>query len=110
MILVEQCPEGYPRLAALLDSDENFMLYRRFGFLQARILLHKQDQLRELEFSLDHLDSLDAKNNPIMLRSRERDDVKQGNRKKLLHEIETNFKEYGMYWLGFISPYILSTG
>jgi hypothetical protein len=31
-----------PRLAALLDSDENFMLYRRFGYLQARLLLHKQ--------------------------------------------------------------------
>jgi hypothetical protein len=92
---LSKCPEGYPRLAALADSDENLMLYRRFGFLQARILLNKQDQLRELEASLDHLDSLDAKNNPSILRSRERDDVKHGVHKKLLTEIEVKFKEYG---------------
>src|SRR5215469_11608832 len=39
---VYSCPEGYPRLAAFLDSDENFMVYRRFGYLQSRLLLEKQ--------------------------------------------------------------------
>jgi hypothetical protein len=39
--IVDQCLAGYPRLAAFLDSDENFMFYGRFGFLQARLLLYK---------------------------------------------------------------------
>jgi hypothetical protein len=93
---VEGCPEGYPRLAALLDSDENFMLYRRFGFLQARILLNKQDQLRELEKDLDRLDKLDLKKNPSVLKSREKDNAVNSRRRKILSKIEENFKEYGI--------------
>jgi hypothetical protein len=92
---VEECPEGYPRLAALLDSDENFMLYRRFGFLQARILLNKQDQLRELEKQLDREDKVDMKKDPGVLKSREKDVAVNGRRKRILIEIEEHFKEYG---------------
>lgn len=91
---MEQCPEGYPRLAALLDSDENFMLYRRFGFLQARILLNKQDELRELEKDLDRMDKVDQRKDRSLLKSREKDDAENGRRKKLLYEIEEKFKEY----------------
>ena len=32
------------------------MIYRRFGYLQARVLLEKQDKLRLLEESLDAFD------------------------------------------------------
>lgn len=48
---------GYPNLAAYQDSDEEFMLYRRFGYLQARVLLDKQDKLRQLERELDVFDA-----------------------------------------------------
>jgi hypothetical protein len=71
------------------------MLYHRFGYLQARILLQKQDEIRELETDLDHMDSFDAIESPDMLRSREKDDAKKGRRRKLLREIELKFKEYG---------------
>lgn len=93
--VVEHCPEGYPRLAALLDSDEKFMIYRRFGFLQARLLLNKQDELRELEKDLDRLDKVDERKDPSLLKSREKDDAANGRRKKLLYDIEEKFKEYG---------------
>lgn len=92
---VEECPDGYPRLAAFLDSDENFMLYRRFGFLQSRLLLHKQDQLRELEKDLDRMDKYDQIENPSLLKSREKDDAVNGSREKLLCKVEDKFKEYG---------------
>jgi hypothetical protein len=98
---VDSCPEGYPRLAALLDSDENFMLYRRFGFLQARLLLNKQDELRELEKDLDRMDKVDLKKDASLLKSREKDDAENGRRKNLLQEIEGKYIEYG-----FISPSI----
>lgn len=91
---LEQCPEGYPRLAALLDSDENFMLYRRFGFLQSRLLLDKQDELRELENDLDRMDKVDYKKDPTLLKSREKDDANTGRRKRLLVEIGDKFKDY----------------
>lgn len=75
------------------------MLYRRFGFLQARVLLNKQDQLRELEKDLDRLDKLDSKKDPSVLKSREKDDAVNSRRKKLLSEIEEKFKEYGHFTL-----------
>ncbi|KAF4636283.1 hypothetical protein G7Y89_g1791 [Cudoniella acicularis] len=52
--------KGYRSLSTFLDSDENFMLYRRFGYLHSRILLRIQDQLRELERELDAYDKADA--------------------------------------------------
>lgn len=93
IFIVANCPEGYPHLAAFLDSDENFMLYRRFGFLQARILLNKQDELRELEVKLDYMDSMST---PEVLQSRGIDVYKSDNRKNLLVTIEKKFKEYGI--------------
>ncbi len=58
-IIVEDYPLGYPRVAAFMNSDENFLIYRRFGFLDAGILLRKQDELRTIEGSLDDLDHQD---------------------------------------------------
>lgn len=92
---MKECPDGYPRLAAFIDSDENFMQYRRFGFLQARLLLYKQDELRVLESRLDHLDGCDETRQPDILRSREKDDGVSGKRKVLIAEINDKFKEYG---------------
>ncbi|KAH6712332.1 hypothetical protein BKA61DRAFT_736758 [Leptodontidium sp. MPI-SDFR-AT-0119] len=91
---LNDCPEGYPRLAAFLDSNENFMLYRRFGFLQSRLLLYKQDELRELEARLDRIDQLDAKRDASLLLSRAKDDACGSRRKMLLQEIDVKFKDY----------------
>ncbi len=91
---MEECPAGYPRLAVFLDSDENFMLYRRFGFLQARVLLYKQDELRELEEKLDKMDRRDSKTRPKKLKSRERDDAENEDRRKLIQNIAKAFQEY----------------
>jgi hypothetical protein len=69
------------------------MLYRRFGFLQARLLLNKQDQLRALEEQLDEIDNEDDEEH---LKSRDIDDADETPRTRLLKKIETKFKEYGM--------------
>ena len=69
-------PNGCPKLATFLDSDDSFMIYRRFGFLQARLLLEKQDSLRVLEQRLDRLDKAETqgKDNEDNLCSRDHDD------------------------------------
>ena len=46
---------GYPSLAKFPNSDDVFMIYRRFGFLHARFLFHQRERLeRELDRDSDH--------------------------------------------------------
>ena len=89
---VKDFPTGFPNLGAFADSDESFMLYRRFGYLQSRVLLEKQAELRSLEQQLDNLDRSEMYDEPDNLYSRE----SQGEeRKGLLTQIEAKFCEYG---------------
>lgn len=86
-----QFNRGYPNLAAFTSSDDDFAIYRRFGYLQARLLLDKQDQLRLLEEQLDHYDTSDH-----MRSTRKGLTPEQyAPRAKLLGEIETVFASYG---------------
>ncbi|KAF2230438.1 hypothetical protein EV356DRAFT_536371 [Viridothelium virens] len=91
---LEECPRGYPNAAAFLDSDENFMIYRRFGYLQSRLLLDKQDELRKLENKLDRLDTVDARDHPKRLTTTDLKAVEAAPRKELLKETEVKFREY----------------
>jgi len=87
---------GYPRLAAFLNSDENFLLCRKYGFLHNRVLLYRQDELRELENQLLDLDAEDEELDDRALRSRVRDDKREGCRRKaLIQEVDDKLKEYG---------------
>lgn len=98
-------------MATFLDSDETFMLYRRFGYLHARILLRLQDKLRELEEKLDRYDDADwedeDEHQKLLLQSRRADeaDCKKiaketphiMTRTKILDEIEEVLLRYGTY-------------
>ncbi|KAM0717842.1 hypothetical protein Q7P37_006174 [Cladosporium fusiforme] len=80
---------GYPRLAIFQSSDEVFGLYRRFGYLQSRLLLEKQDALRVLEDRLNEFDLKDkAKSNT------RKSNVQPSLREELLKEIEQAFNSY----------------
>jgi hypothetical protein len=92
---VADCPDGYPKLAAFLDIDKHHMLFRRYGFLQNRLLLYKQDELRELERKLDSLDKIDESNNKFALSCRVSDNIDSPKRKDLFAEVEVKIKEYG---------------
>jgi hypothetical protein len=92
-LTVESYPRGYPRFAAFLDSTHEFSLFRKFGYLRARVLLQKQDQLAELE---EKLSALDAEEEiPYYLCTRRED--KNSARQALIREIELTLQEYGMY-------------
>ena len=95
-------------VASFLDSDDAFMIYRRFGFLHARLLLYKQDELRELEEDLRALDLRDSKDETKKryLKSRRKDDLRQDlesheMRKHFMQSIEKKTLEYGtsVRWL-----------
>lgn len=88
---VEFFDSGYPNLAAFNDSSECFMLYRRFGYLQSRVLLDRQDEMRLLEEELDAFD----RSNPSQLVSRAGlDESLATPRKDLLRRVETAFCSY----------------
>lgn len=103
MFEVEKCPTGYPSLAAFLDSDENFTIFRRFGFLHTRLLLQKQDELRIMEGELEREDENDRRNNPELLQCRRddaaysRDDGRE-TRTELLNRIKTTLMDYGIFY------------
>ena len=89
---VESYRQGYPRLSAFMHSDREFILFRRFGYLHVRVLLHKQDAIIELEHRLQRLD--DSESNAFFLSSRRQD----GNldRQSLIAELESRLLEYGV--------------
>jgi hypothetical protein len=79
---------GYAHLAAFHSSDEMFSIFRRYNYLQTRLLLEKQDELRVLESKLDQSDLLAT---PM---SRRRDEARPAH-VALLREIETALLSYG---------------
>jgi hypothetical protein len=92
-ISVNEFEDGYPNLATFQSSDEVFALYRRFGYLQSRLLLEKQDVLRVLEKRLNEYDNNDrAKANRRILKPHQ---IKP--REELLGEIEKAFNSYGAW-------------
>jgi hypothetical protein len=91
---VDDHPNGYPRLAALLNSDENFLICRKYGFLHSRVLLYRQDELRELEQQLVALDKASLKSDDTMLKCRMRDERMSGERSQLIQNIDDKLKEY----------------
>ena len=98
---MEFFPAGYPRQAAFADGDENFMIYRRFGYIHSRLLLNKQDELRELEDNLNDIDKRDERttNGKRYLASRElgeeREVSEREARTSLLKSIEEKALQYG---------------
>ena len=70
---------------------------RRFAFLHTRVLLHRQDELAEMEKTLIAMDDEDQDLDPSSLKSRRRDDdrVEQPSRKSLMTKIDDKLKDYG---------------
>lgn len=82
---------GYPRLSAYLNSDKDFVVFRRFGQVHTRLLLHKQSAISNLEERLNAID--EAEENAYRLKSWNTDDNME--RKDVLAELEARILEYG---------------
>lgn len=89
-------------LSFRLTSDIAFSMFRRFDTLHARLLLHKQDKIRELEEELSFRDQADDQNKETQkyLKCREdaddQDAPKSGrSRADIMKDIEKVLLEYG---------------
>ena len=103
--LVDDHPRGYPKLAAFMSSDENFLVCRKYSFLRSRVLLYRQDELSKLEETLVALDQEDWETDDasrLALMSRKTDEARNEDprysRKTLIQKIDDKLKQYGMYW------------
>ena len=100
---VQDYPRGFPRVACFLDSDDAFMVYRRFGLVFSRLLLNKQDEIREMEATMLAMDRTDEnhKNDKYIMSRTE--DIKRDSvptywpesRPQLLERLEKKVLEYG---------------
>ena len=87
-----------------MDSDSKFRIFRRFGFLRTRLLLYRQDILREIEHRLNIIDGNDESEaaTKVYLASRQADDARDNpQRKTLFQELEAELKRYGAARLCF---------
>ena len=98
---VDDHPKGYPQLSAFINSDENFLIARKYGYLRSRLLLYRQDELSVLEKKLIALDADDEVKRPKALESRKWDEQTDKDevysRKALMGRIDEKLKEYGTY-------------
>ena len=91
---MDQYPEGYGKLAAFIDCDPNFRIYRKFGWLHNRVLLHIQDELQKLEKELEIVDEWEAKSGDIVKLASRRSDTNK-KRKDIIIAIKEKLDEYG---------------
>src|SRR2546430_13578898 len=91
-------PLGYPLMARFMDSDDNYMTYRRFGNVQARLLLEAQDDVRILEEQLENLDedeTVDEEKRKALC-SRELYGANWSEtRRNLMNSLKAAYTEYG---------------
>jgi len=67
---IKNVPPGYPSVAALVSKDNDFAIFRKFRYLNARNLLYLQAELVDLENELETFDrSLQVKDDIGELKS-----------------------------------------
>ncbi|KAH8779482.1 hypothetical protein F5882DRAFT_148706 [Hyaloscypha sp. PMI_1271] len=60
----DKYPNGWPRVAAFLESCDSFSIYRRFGHAHSRLLVTHQCNITDLETQLQYLDKSDDEGGP----------------------------------------------
>ena len=98
-----------------MNTDDAFLIARKYGFLRARVLLYRQDELSVLERNLVRLDDDDDLHRENALRSRALDERLDQDpvysRKALIERIDLKLKQYGkdsiLYFFAVESPFVL---
>lgn len=100
---VDECPPGYPQLAAYLSASNDTLIFRDFNYLRCRLLLEQQHQLSTLEDELGNIDRRDALGNSqeqSYLRNRALDTGRPStgryrSRSQVFEDIYGRLKQYG---------------
>ncbi|KAF2213854.1 hypothetical protein CERZMDRAFT_95884 [Cercospora zeae-maydis SCOH1-5] len=93
---LEDYPAGFPRFAAWMNCDENFLMTRRYGWLHNRVMLYRQSELRELEVQLQMCDEGDEESkDPALVDHQMFARGEAGEyRKELIQQIDEKLEQY----------------
>lgn len=88
---------GWPRLAAFQNLSDSCAVYRRFGLLYCRVLLHLQAEITALEKKLYQLDIDDEAHTDRRYRLRSIDDDEDWDpaQRNILKQIREKLSTYG---------------
>lgn len=94
---MDEYPEGFPQLAALISCDVDLAMHRSFKYCHSRVLLHLEVQITELEKDLYKLDKKDEADpeREHRLRWTEHEADWDTEQVKLLGKLISKLKEYG---------------
>lgn len=94
---VKARPAGWPQLSALVNAEDRYVMFRRFGECHFRVLLHLQDEIARLEDSLLKLDLKDSENMHLNYRLRcgEHEEGWDRTQRDILIELQEKLLEYG---------------
>ena len=98
MSTVEDYPKGWPQLAAFLNSDDSFGIFRRFGQSHCRVLVQLQAEITILEEELRDLDKFDSREGSSTLWRLKRLDCQNGEekiQKEKIDRLRVKLLEYG---------------
>jgi len=97
MTPVDDYIEGIPQFAILMNSNDNVCIYKKFGQLHCRLLLHRQLELYSLEQELNKLDAKDDETDEKRYRLQCVEHCQEWDpaQKNLLDKIVPKLTEYG---------------
>lgn len=93
----DKYPNGWPRVAAFLESCDSFSIYRRFGQSHSRLLVTHQCNITDLETQLQNLDKCDDQGGPDMqfrLKTRYHEEGFDTTKRDLLEKLEKEILAY----------------
>jgi hypothetical protein len=95
--IVEEYPEGFPKLAAFISCDDSLAMHRAFKYCHNRVLLHLEVEIMEIQKQLHNLDKEDAADpdREHRLRWTEHDEGWDAAQVKLITTLKSKLKEYG---------------
>jgi hypothetical protein len=94
---VDEYPEGFPQLAALISCDDDLAMHRSFKYCHNRVLLQLEVQITELEkdlFELDKKDNADP-DMEYRLKTTEHEQGWNTEQLELFEKLKAKLKEYG---------------
>lgn len=101
IVQVDDHPRKFPQLAALMDADTSFLIYREFSYLRNRLLLDREIELAQLERDLMTQDDEYARTCPgaLVTRNLEKvcDEPSTQNSRLLMDLIYKKLTEYGQW-------------
>lgn len=94
----EKHPDGWPRLAAFMESSDSFGIYRKFGHCHARLLAIHMSNITEMEtelFDMDSSDELGGKATDWRLKNRYHRNGLDTTKRDLQERLEKELLTYG---------------